>query len=235
MTTLPDVSIVVPVFKAQYSLPTLHSRIANTLGNDLHWELVLVDDASPDGTRQIAEHIVKQDSRVSYCRLESNHGQHYATIYGLKRALGAKVVTMDDDLEHAPEDIPKLIAPLSLGFLVVIASLQHKTHPWLRCAGSWFMGCVWNQFYGAKGLAISSFKAFNRPALEILLARKNIMIAPFSAHILETLPRSSLTNVAVDHQLRSHGKSNYSLSMLLRECIRIVKGGLTRVLPRIKQ
>lgn len=224
-----DLSIVIPVYKSQQTLPVLHQRIADVLGKDAHWELILVDDASPDDTRQIAESIASQDKRVVYHRLESNRGQHYATIYGLRHSSGAKIVTMDDDLEHAPEYIPKLIEPLNDGFLVVIARFQNKTHSRIRRAGSWLMGCLWRQFYGADGLAISSFKAFERSALDCLLARSDITVSPFSAHILKTLPRNSLTNIVVEHHPRFHGKSNYNGFMLLCESSKIVWGAYRRV------
>ena len=231
---LPDISIVVPVFNAQQNLSVLHRRIADTFGNGTQWELILVDDASPDGTRKIAEYIAKQDERVSYHRLETNHGQQYATIYGLRRSLGARVITMDDDLEHAPEDIPKLIEALNHGFLVVIAHFRNKTHSRIRRAGSWLMGCLWRRLYGAEGLSITSFKAFERSALEKVLARSNVIVEPISAHILETLPRSALTNVTVKHHARLHGKSNYTRYKLLVACAKITWGALKRMSPKIQ-
>ncbi len=231
MTETIYLSIVVPMFKAQHSLPTLHRRLVDTLGEVTRWELILVDDASPDDTQRVAKGVAKHDGRVSYYRLETNHGQHYATIYGLRRSLGARIVTMDDDLEHAPEFIPALLEPLDAGFLVTIARFRNKTHSRHRRAGSWLAGRLWRRFYGAGELAISSFKAFDRQGLEKILARRTITTAPFSAHILETLPRDSLVNVEVEHHPRLHGKSNYTRSMLLAEFGKLVQAALKRTLP----
>src|ERR1700759_560085 len=106
-----DVSVVVTVLNEEGSVDELYRRAAAALdGGD--WEIVFVDDGSTDGTPAKLRALHEADGRVRVVRFKRNFGQHPAMHAGLARARGARIVTMDGDLQNEPEDIPKLLAAL---------------------------------------------------------------------------------------------------------------------------
>jgi undecaprenyl-phosphate 4-deoxy-4-formamido-L-arabinose transferase len=106
-----DVSIVVTVLNEERAVDELYRRVAETLdGRD--WEAIFVDDGSTDGTHAKLRALHESDSRVRVVRFKRNFGQHPAMHAGLTRARGARIVTMDGDLQNEPEDIPKLLEAL---------------------------------------------------------------------------------------------------------------------------
>src|SRR6185312_1318636 len=106
-----DVSVVVTVLNEERAVDELYRRIAASLdGRD--WEAIFVDDGSTDGTPAKLRSLHEADPRVRVVRFKRNFGQHPAMHAGLARARGARLVTMDGDLQNQPEDIPKLLAAL---------------------------------------------------------------------------------------------------------------------------
>src|SRR6185437_14623289 len=106
-----DVSVVVTVLNEEGSVEELYTRAAAALdGGD--WELVFVDDGSTDGTAARLRALHEADPRVRVVRFKRNFGQHPAMHAGLVRARGARIITMDGDLQNEPEDIPRLLAAL---------------------------------------------------------------------------------------------------------------------------
>jgi len=116
-TTTPELSVVVPVCDEEASLPVLLARLDDVLGTlGVAHELVLVDDGSRDGTAGILrERFAAHPEVTRVVTLRGNHGQHAAVLAGLEHARGRRVVTLDDDLQSPPEEIPKLLAGLDAG------------------------------------------------------------------------------------------------------------------------
>src|SRR5438128_1714864 len=110
----PSLSIVVTLFNEAATIEELHRRVAEALGQ-VDYELILVDDGSRDGTWQRVEGLQASDPRIRAVRFKRNFGQHPAMHAGLARAQGEIVVTMDGDLQNAPEDIPRLVAAVEAG------------------------------------------------------------------------------------------------------------------------
>ncbi len=109
MNQLHDISVVIPVYNSKSSLNELLERITKTLTNYNH-EIILVDDGSKDGSwGEIVELKKAYNSSLKAARLKRNYGQHNAIICGFSLAKGKFIVTMDDDLQHPPEEILKLI------------------------------------------------------------------------------------------------------------------------------
>ena len=109
MTSEPArVSVVVPVYRNARTLRELHRRLGLALGTRLD-ELVLVDDACPDGSRAVIGDLASEDPRVRPVSLHRNLGQHAAVLAGLRKATGAWVVVMDADLQDPPEAVPLLL------------------------------------------------------------------------------------------------------------------------------
>src|SRR5688500_10293497 len=132
-----SISVVVPVFRSAALLPTLVERLKTVLdGQGGPWEIVLVDDASPDDSYAVMQRLRAEDARARIVQFARNHGQQHATLCGLKYARGTQVVTIDDDLQSAPEEIPLLLARLGEGHSAVIGRITHKRHRWWRNLGS---------------------------------------------------------------------------------------------------
>ena len=109
----PDVSIVVPSYRGALSLPELVHELGVVLDErSMSYEVVLVNDASPDDTWEVIRSLSEQDARVRGIDLLHNHGQPTATMCGLAASAGELVVTMDDDLEHRPDQLPRLLDAL---------------------------------------------------------------------------------------------------------------------------
>ncbi len=116
-----DFSVVVPVYNSQETLRELVHRLRRVLGNITeHYEVLLVDDASSDDCPTIATSLREEDRRTRVVRLERNVGQHCAIVRGFSESCGARLIVLDDDLQHPPEEIPKLIEALDQGHLITI-------------------------------------------------------------------------------------------------------------------
>src|SRR5947208_14580038 len=112
----PDVSIVVTIYNEAESLEELYRRTLSALEpGPRTFELIFVDDGSTDGTFAALERLHMGDPRVRAVRFKRNFGQHPAMHAGLSRARGDVVVTMDGDLQNAPEDIPRLVEAVEAG------------------------------------------------------------------------------------------------------------------------
>src|ERR687887_643210 len=115
-TPPPDLSVVVTLFNEADSLEELYRRTVAALApGPRSYELIFVDDGSSDGTFAVVERLHASDPRVRAVRFKRNFGQHPAMHAGLERARGGILVTMDGDLQNAPEDIPRLVEAVEAG------------------------------------------------------------------------------------------------------------------------
>ena len=105
----PDVSLVVPAYDEEEGLPALYERIAETLGDRLRWELIVIDDGSRDHTAERAAALSKKDVRVRAASLVRNSGQTTATRVGIEMARAPLIATLDADLQNDPADLPAMI------------------------------------------------------------------------------------------------------------------------------
>src|SRR5918996_5067009 len=110
----PELSVVVTVLDEEGTIDELYRRTVAALAGRA-FELIVVDDGSHDGTFSALERIHAADARVRVVRFKRNFGQHPAMHAGLSRARGDIVVTMDGDLQNAPEDIPRLVEAVEAG------------------------------------------------------------------------------------------------------------------------
>ena len=129
----PGVSVVVPAFNSELSLPELVRRLELVLKAAAHeYELILVDDCSRDSTWQVIEQLVREHDWVSGVHLMRNYGQHNALLCGIRLARHDVCVTLDDDLQHPPEEIPKLLERLNAGADVVYGTPEREQHGFWR-------------------------------------------------------------------------------------------------------
>lgn len=211
-----DVSIVVPCFRSgpwlRELVDRLHAAMARVPGT---FEILLVNDASPDDTWNAIVALAAAHPAVRGLDLLGNVGQFRATLCGLEHARGAVVVTMDDDLQHRPEDVPLLLGRLRDDPQTdcVVAALARKQHGVLRNAASRVYHRIEGALYGARpGFRTSAFRAMRRPVVDALCAHRTAR--PVIAPLLLASARR-IVNVEVTHAPRRHGRSGYRLADLV--------------------
>jgi glycosyltransferase involved in cell wall biosynthesis len=217
MQDRPELSVVIPCYGAAKVLPELLDRLdaALTVLGVSH-EIILVDDCAGDGLSAVAERQLPLHPRVRYIELMFNTGQFRALMCGLAHSRGKYIVTMDDDLQHPPEEIGKLYAHLrdAQHLDAVFGAYGEKQHSAGRNLGSLFVRTVntWI-FHKPPDLVMSSFRCLSRPLVDTLLANRT-HYPVIGALILSSTRR--IENVTVQHDVRKYGKSNYSLAKLVR-------------------
>lgn len=127
------ISAVVPVYRGEKTVAELVRRLVPVLSAlAQEWEIVLVNDGSPDNAWEVIERIGREQPGVRGIRLMRNYGQHNATLCGVRAARHPLVVTLDDDLQHPPEEIPLLLSKLQEGWDVVYGVPARRPHSWWR-------------------------------------------------------------------------------------------------------
>jgi glycosyltransferase involved in cell wall biosynthesis len=211
--SLPDISIVIPVYNSQQTLPVLYAEIEKAMHGE-NWEVIFVDDGSRDESWQQLRKIKEQHpERVIAVRLRRNFGQHNALACGFGFARGTLTVTMDDDLQHPPAEIPKLLARArESGADVVYGQYINKQHPGWRNAGSWIMRRSSPYVTGNNGNG-SSFRLLKTDIAQKLSTHIQTGFL-FIDEVLHWYT-SRIVNTPVEHHPRREGKSTYNRIKLL--------------------
>jgi undecaprenyl-phosphate 4-deoxy-4-formamido-L-arabinose transferase len=208
-------SVVIPVYKSQETLPLLLERLAQVLPAAAEeYEVLLVNDGSPDGTWQVVEDLARRYPWVQGIALMRNYGQHNATLCGVRAARFEVVVTMDDDLQHPPEEIPHLLAKLEQGFDVVYGVPRQRPHSWWRNLGSVLSKLIVSTAIGLKTVRdVSAFRAFRTDLRRAFEAYDNpdVML-----DVLLSWGTTRFASLPVDEQPRTLGASNYTFGRLVR-------------------
>ena len=212
-------SIVVPVYNSEKSLEELYTRLRNVFLEILQeeFELILVDDSSGDNSFLIMQKLHKQDKRVKVIQLARNCGQHAALLCGFSYAKGDFIITMDDDLQHPPEEIPKLIQYIEAHdeVDVVIGKYESKKHGIIRNLGTALSNEVSSYiFKKRRDLQLTSFRLMRRLVVENL-CKLNIDVPRVGNMLLQVSNR--IENVSVEHDARKYGKSGYSFTHLVKD------------------
>src|SRR6266496_1719575 len=159
---LPGLSVVVPVYGSEAILPELLHRLENALpAIASSYELVLVNDSSPDGSWDVICKLVQRYPWIHAINLMRNYGQHNALLCGIRAARYDVIVTMDDDLQHPPEEIPKLLDVLAGGYDVVYGTPAQEQHGSGRDFASWVTKLALQNVMGAEvARKVSAFRVF---------------------------------------------------------------------------
>ncbi len=205
----PELSIVVPTYGSAAALPALLARLAEALASlGLSHEVVVVNDASPDGTWSVLQELAAWHPELVAVDLLHNQGQPLATLCGLSHARGRLVATMDDDLQHPPEELPKLVRAL-----VAHPDWDAAVGSWprdegvLRDLGSALYGRLTRYTAGAPaGFRHSAFQVMRRPVVDAILEHPTR--TPVVSSLLFDVTRR-VHNVEVAHHDRPHGRSNF--------------------------
>src|SRR5436190_15705898 len=218
----PDVSVVVTVYNEAACIEELYRRALAALESGPRtFELIFVDDGSTDGTFAMLERLHRGDARVRAVRFKRNFGQHPAMHAGLSRARGDVVVTMDGDLQNAPEDIPRLVEAVEAGNDVASGRRRVRKDPLGRAVPSRLINGMLRRF---TGVAITdfgcAFNAYRRTAVEPMLG--SIGKQKFTKALVLS-GGASVIEVDVSHAPRE-GPSRYSPLRLTRMALHVLAG-----------
>jgi polyisoprenyl-phosphate glycosyltransferase len=218
MPPVVELSVVVPVYGCATSLEALEERVRTVLeGLGVHYELVLVDDASPDDAWPLLRRLAADDGRVRAFRLSRNFGQHAAITAGLAKSRGRWVVVLDCDLQDPPEEIPRLYAKAQEGFDIVFGRRREQSSvAWRRAAGGLYFRLL-NVFLGTSYEAgFGSFSIVSRKVVDAFLE-----VGDQSRQYLLILHWLGFDHAVIeyDQQERHSGPSSYSWKRLIQHAM----------------
>jgi undecaprenyl-phosphate 4-deoxy-4-formamido-L-arabinose transferase len=218
-----SLSVVVPVYNSEAILADLVKRLKPVLDAAArNYELLLVNDGSRDGSWEMIQRLCVDNNWVQGIELMRNYGQHNALLCGIRAARYEVIATLDDDLQHPPEELPKLLAELARGHDVVYGAPQHEQHGFLRDLASVFTKMALQSSMRAETARYASaFRVF-RTQLRDAFAEYQ---SPFvSIDVLLTWGTTRFSAVKVRHDSRQAGISNYTMFKLITHAMNMVTG-----------
>jgi dolichol-phosphate mannosyltransferase len=209
-----ELSIVVPCYRGKGSLPMLYKRVVDSVSSWCNsWELILVNDFSPEDDWSVIKDLALLDNRVVGINLSRNFGQHYAITAGLDASVGKWIVVMDCDLQDRPEEILKLYNKANEGFDIVLARRFERKDTFFKRFFS-------NAFYKVLGYltqteqdsSVGNFGIYHRKVVDAIKSMHD------SLRYFPTMVRwvgFKLTKVDVEHAEREIGTTSYNFKRLL--------------------
>jgi undecaprenyl-phosphate 4-deoxy-4-formamido-L-arabinose transferase len=220
---LKGISVIVPVYNGERSLHELVRRlepVLETLG--IEKELILVNDGSDDRSWEVTCHLVEKNNWVRGINLMRNYGQHNALLVGIRIAVHEIIVTMDDDLQHPPEEIIKLLNKLDEGHDVVYGTPKKQPHGFWRGVASRITKLAFQTTMGAEiATFASAFRAFRAKVGEAFSDYQGPFV---SIDVLLTWGTKRFASVAVHHDTRQIGISNFTFRMLVKHALNMMTG-----------
>lgn len=221
--TLQSVSVVIPVYNSEAILPELVTRLERVLSNlQVPHEIVCVNDGSRDRSWVVLCDLAASRPKITALNLMRNYGQHNALLAGIRAARYEVIVTMDDDLQHPPEQISTLLAKLDEGWDVVYGKPETERHGLWRDVASQITKLVLRGAMGSRiAQDISAFRAI-RSTLRQAFDRYR---GPFvSIDVLLTWGTDRFASVRVPHDYRRSGSSNYGFRKLITYALNLMTG-----------
>ena len=215
------ISIVIPVYGCRTALIELYIRLKQTLENiSEDFEIIMVNDASPDGAWETIVELAQKDKRVKGINLSRNFGQHYAITAGLDHSKGEWVVVMDCDLQDQPEEIKKLYVKAKEDYHIVFAQRISRKDTWLKRTFS-------KLFYAILGYltntiqdpAIANFGIYHKSIIDSICK-----MGDFHKYF-PTMVRwvgFKYTKIPVSHAERNNGQTSYSFKKSIRLAVDII-------------
>ncbi len=219
----PGFSVVVPVYQSAAILPALVNRLApvlDQLGGD--YELILVNDGSRDKSWTVIQSLSASHPWVRGLDMMRNFGQHNALLAGIRLAKFDTTITMDDDLQHPPEELPKLWAKFQEGFAVVYAPPQKEQHGLLRDLASMATKIALQSAMGAQtARMVSAWRIFRTELREAFATYHNPFV---SIDVLLTWGTTRFGAIRLRHDPRLMGTSQYTVAKLIRHAMNMITG-----------
>jgi glycosyltransferase involved in cell wall biosynthesis len=221
--TVSSITVVVPVYNSESILPVLIERLQPVLGAACYqYEVLLVNDGSRDRSWEVIQKLAAQHGWVRGINLMRNYGQHNALLCGIRAARFETIVTMDDDLEHPPEEIFALLAKLNEGFDVVYGFPEQQQHGLLRDLASELTKLALRSSMGAETARhISAFRVFRTRAREAFADYHSPFV---SIDVVLTWATTRFAAIPVRHEARLKGVSNYTFRKLFTHAMNLMTG-----------
>lgn len=222
-------SVISPVYKADAILPKLAELISNECyAIDTDFEIILVNDGSPDNSWNIIKEICKLNKKVTGINLSKNFGQHAAINAGLAIAKGDYIVVMDCDLQHHPKYIPELINKAKEGYDIVFTIVDNRKHTFFKNIFSKIYHLVYN--YLAELDSNYNYATYSVISAKVLNQYKTL--TDYHSHYLPKLRWMGFkqATLPIEHFKRENGKSSYTFKKLFIEAINAITSHSTKLL-----
>jgi undecaprenyl-phosphate 4-deoxy-4-formamido-L-arabinose transferase len=216
-------SIVVPVYNSEDSLPLLFARLDAVLPTVARqFEVILVNDGSRDGTEAVLDREAARYPWAAPIHLMRNYGQHNALLCGIRAAKYETIVTMDDDLQNPPEEIPRLLEKLNEGYDVVYGYPRTESHGLFRDFASRITKMALQAGMGVDVASrVSSFRAFRTMVREGFADYRGAFV---SIDVLLSWCTTRFAAIPVENPPREIGPSNYTIRKLVRHAMNMMTG-----------
>ncbi|HEV2046175.1 MAG TPA: glycosyltransferase family 2 protein [Chthoniobacterales bacterium] len=212
--TIPDLSLVVPVYNGSRTIGPLVERIAMVFAST-PFEIVLVNDGSEDDSEMACTKLTEKfPQSVTFVHLSRNFGEHSAVLAGLSHARGRYVAVLDDDGQNPPEEVARMLQELkSKNYDVVYGHYIEKKHSWFRNAGSRFNDRIATiMLHKPKDLYLSSFKIMNRFLVNEIIKYRGPY--PYTDGLIYRATRK-IGQIPVEHRASVSGPSRYTFRKLV--------------------
>jgi undecaprenyl-phosphate 4-deoxy-4-formamido-L-arabinose transferase len=216
-----NLSIVVPIYRGEMFIEPLAEELRKNLPLFAeNYEVILVNDGSPDRSWEIIEHLAGEDKHIKGIRLMRNYGQHNATLCGVRAACYEVTVTMDQDLQHHPSEIPLLLAKLDEGYDVVYGTPVKLPQGFLRNFMTATIKWVLAKVIGLQAVRnVSAFRVFRTNLRDAFV---NFQSSSLILDVLLSWGTTRFSSVSVN--ISEAGRTNYSFRMLVRTTMLILVG-----------
>lgn len=221
--TSESISVVIPVYNSQATLKPLCAQLEPVLSAiGQPYEIILVNDGSRDGSWEVIQELAAQRPNVIGIDLTRNYGQHNALLCGIRAARYDILLTMDDDLQHPPSEVPLLLNKLAEGHDVVYGIPQRQQHGWWRDRSSLVTKLALFHIMGAAtARQVCAFRVFRTYLRDAFAAYGSPFI---SIDVLLSWATTRFAAVPVRHEPRRVGTSNYTLGKLIVHALNMTTG-----------
>lgn len=212
---MKTISFVIPCYRSENTISHVVTEIEQKMEQmtQYEYEIILVNDCSPDGTLEVIRRLSEKNSRIKGISFARNFGQHAGLMAGLRHSKGEYVVCLDDDGQTPANEVDKLLDKLEEGYDAVYAKYEHKQHSLFRNIGSKVNELMTRMMLNKpKELYISSYFAVRRFVVEDMIRYENSY--PYVIGLVLRATKN-ITNVVVCHREREEGNSGYTFKKLI--------------------
>jgi undecaprenyl-phosphate 4-deoxy-4-formamido-L-arabinose transferase len=220
---LESLSVVIPVYNGAATVPVLIDRLQTVMQTlALPYEIILVNDGSRDDSWPTIVSLARQHREIVGIDLMRNYGQHNALLCGIRSARFGVIITLDDDLQQPPEEIPRLLAKLDEGYDVVYGTPEQERHGFWRNMGSRLTkAALGTATSAAVAPMVSAFRALRASVKPAFAEYRSPLL---SIDVLLTWATTSFASVTVRREPRRAGRSNYRIRSLVRHAMNMMTG-----------
>jgi glycosyltransferase involved in cell wall biosynthesis len=219
----PGISVIIPVYNSRTILPELSNRLDPILQRSSdHYEMLLVNDGSRDGSWDQIKQLAERHRWIRGIDLMRNYGQHNALLCGIRAAKHEIIIIMDDDLQHPPEEIPRLLDKLAEGYDVVYGTPKEGQHGFWRNAAARLTKLALQSALGAETASkVSPYRAFRTNLRDAFVNYQSSFV---SIDVLLTWGTNRFAAIPVRYDPRREGRSQYTFRRLVTHALNMMTG-----------